>query len=174
MESNGSRSLITLDGTDFRIQEPAPFDRKWYSHKHHGPGVRYEVGVCIQTGWVVWVNGPFPCGSFSDIKIARVGIQHKLDPGEMYVADGGYRDGRRFGDTPTGFNDDDQRMKGVARARHEVINSRLKQWGALRQVYRHNLTDHGKVFLAVANVTQLTIESLGPPFEVRYDDRTSV
>jgi hypothetical protein len=174
MKSNGSRCLITLDGTDFRIREPSPFEGKWFSHKFRGPGLRYEVGVCIQTGWVVWVNGPFPCGSYSDLKIARLGIQRQLDAGEMYVADGGYRDGRTFGDTPTGYNNDDQRMKALARARHEVINSRLKQWGVLKQVFRHNLDNHGKIFFAIANVTQLSIETYGPPFEVLYNDRTSV
>ena len=36
---------ISLDGTDFRIQEPTPFDPKWFSHKFKGPGLRYEIGV---------------------------------------------------------------------------------------------------------------------------------
>ena len=60
---------MSIDGTDCRIQEPTPFDPLWYSHKFNGPGVRYEVGICIQTGWIVWVHGPFPAGDFPDIKI---------------------------------------------------------------------------------------------------------
>jgi hypothetical protein len=71
MQDNDSICKITLDGTDCKIQEPFPFDPRWYSHKFKGPGQRYEVGLCIQTDWIVWVNGPFPCGSHSDIKIAR-------------------------------------------------------------------------------------------------------
>ena len=41
---------ITVDGTDFKIKEPTPFSPTWYSQKHNGPGLRYEVGICIHTG----------------------------------------------------------------------------------------------------------------------------
>jgi len=57
---------MTVDGTDCMIEEPVPFSPKWYSHKFHGPGVRYKIGAGVQTGWIVWVNGPFPCGEWSD------------------------------------------------------------------------------------------------------------
>ena len=81
---------ITVDGTDFRIQEPIPFNPKWYSHKFKGPGLWYEVAICIKTGWIVWVNGPFPCGEWPDRKIVQAGINHQLDDNEFYVGDGGY------------------------------------------------------------------------------------
>ena len=42
MADPGQRCKITVDGTDFRIQEPAMFDPKWYSHKFRGPGLRYK------------------------------------------------------------------------------------------------------------------------------------
>jgi hypothetical protein len=51
-----------VDGTDFHIREPEPFDPEWYTKKFNGPGVRYEVGIAIQTGYIVWVNGPFKPG----------------------------------------------------------------------------------------------------------------
>jgi hypothetical protein len=76
---------MTLDGTDFRIHEPQPFDRKWYSHKFKGPGVRYEVGVCIQTGHMCWVNGPYPCGEWTDLKIARSCIVEMLPLDKCYL-----------------------------------------------------------------------------------------
>jgi len=43
-------SNFSVDGTDCQIQEPLLFNAKWYSHKFKGPGLRYEVGVCISTG----------------------------------------------------------------------------------------------------------------------------
>jgi hypothetical protein len=50
---------MTVDGTDFWVYEPTPFDTQWYSHKINGPALRYEVAVCIKkTGWIVWIN-PF-------------------------------------------------------------------------------------------------------------------
>ena len=40
MFDNGSQCLVTVDGTDFRIKEPQPFDSKWLSEKFNGPGVK--------------------------------------------------------------------------------------------------------------------------------------
>ena len=45
-----NKFYISVDGTDCRIYEPEPFDTKWYSHKFNGPGLRYEIGVCIVSG----------------------------------------------------------------------------------------------------------------------------
>lgn len=171
MGDNGSVCKVSIDGTDFRIREPSPFDPKWFSHKFHGPGVRYEVGVCIQTGWIVWTNGPFPCGEMNDLQIARSWLIFELDENEKYLADGGYRDGGQYSETPNGLNNDDQRMKAVVRARHETINNRFKQFGSLSQRYRHKLHHHGTVFRAVAAVVQLGIMSNSQPvFSVDYND----
>ena len=45
--------LVTVDVTDFWICEPMPFAKDFYSHKFAKAGLRYEVGVCIQTGLIV-------------------------------------------------------------------------------------------------------------------------
>lgn len=162
---------MTVDGTDFRIQEQAPFDRKWYSHKFKGPGLRYEVGVNIQLGHIVWTNGPFPCGQWSDIKIARNCLVDLMSEDEMALADGGYRDNYDRFDTPNGLNNEDQYMKAVARARHEAINRRLKHFRVLGNTYRHALNKHYSCFMAVANITQLGFVEEGPVFHVNYNDK---
>lgn len=92
MNDVGWRAKITIDGTDCAINDRSPFDRKRFPHKFNGAGVRYEIRICIQTGCVVWVNGPYPCGKLPDLKIARLGLVTLLDKGGKYVADGGYRD----------------------------------------------------------------------------------
>ena len=61
------------------ILEPSPFDPMWYSHKFEGHGVWYEVGICFQTGRIVWWNGAFPCGADPDLNIMRQWLIHKLD-----------------------------------------------------------------------------------------------
>jgi hypothetical protein len=167
---NGSTCLITLDGTDCPIEEPQPFHRRWFSHKFKGPGVRYEVGVCIQTGYIVWKNGPYPCGKYPDLTIARDRIIHYLDPGEKFVADGGYRDGGIYAETPNGLNNDDQRMKRLARARHETVNKRLKQFAVLNSAFRNELEKHYYCFHSIANMTQLHIQTNAPLFQVKYDE----
>lgn len=156
-----------MDGTDFRIYEPSPFDAKWYSHKFKGPGVRYEVGVCIATGHIVWIHGPFPCGSWPDLRIFRDSMQFALDDGELALADGGYR-GCRSCETPSGLNDFDQKMKADARARHETVNRRFKHFFVLGHRFRHPLSRHSACFRAVANLTQLMIQNGEPLFDVDY------
>jgi hypothetical protein len=170
MGDNGSICRVTVDGTDFRIYEPGPFNPKWFSHKFRGPGVRYEIGLCIQTGWIVWVNGPYPCGEWSDLKIARHLLIHELDDREKYLGDGGYSDGRQWSETPNGLNNNDQAMKAVARARHETVNRRFKQFSILERRFRHQVEKHGMVFAAVSNITQLSIQLSEPLFDVDYYD----
>ena len=43
----GQHCFISLDGTDFCIQELALFDPKWFSNKFEGPGVQYQVGIYL-------------------------------------------------------------------------------------------------------------------------------
>jgi hypothetical protein len=166
----GKTCKVTIDGTDFRIEEPTPFSSNWFSHKFNGPGVRYEVAICIQTGDIVWINGPFKAGKWSDMKIFRRSLKQKLAPGEMVEADNGYRGEPYHVRTADGFvsRADDSRAKWKARNRHETINRRLKQWGCLKQVWRHDLGLHKTAFGAVAVVTQLAFENGEPPFQVRY------
>jgi hypothetical protein len=74
------RSTMVVDGIDFRIQEPRKngFNTKWYSHKYNKPGIRYEVATCINTGHIVWIHGPFPCGSHDDRTVFRLGLKNFL------------------------------------------------------------------------------------------------
>ena len=81
---------MSIDGTHFRINEPVPFDTLWYSHKFNGPGLAYELGLCIKTGNIVWYNGPFP-SKHPDISIFRANLKSLLLPGEKVVADLGYK-----------------------------------------------------------------------------------
>ena len=57
---------MTVDGTDFRINNPKRFDKIWYGHKFNHAAVRYEVAVSIQSGDIVWIHGPFPAGGWPD------------------------------------------------------------------------------------------------------------
>ena len=71
---------VSIDGTDCRIEEPSPFDEKWFSHKFKGPGVRYEIGIAVN-GNIVWVHGGFLCGEWTDLKISQGAVLEVLDDG---------------------------------------------------------------------------------------------
>ena len=94
----GRNCLSTVDGTDFKIRQPAPFWNGWYSHKFNAPAVKYEVGVSIQRGDIVWVNGPFP-GKWHDMTIFCRDMKGMLDEGERVEADDGYRGGLNYIET---------------------------------------------------------------------------
>ena len=132
MGDTGEKRLVTVDGTDFRIQQPTPFSTKWYSYKYCGPGIRYEVVVCIKTGWIAPYNGPFPCGRWSDIKIFRSLLKQKLFRNEKVIADRGYRGDSSVCHPDTAVNGQHRHAMSVLRSRHETINGRLKKWTILK------------------------------------------
>jgi hypothetical protein len=49
---------------------------------------------CIQTGDIVWGNGPFKTGNWHDIMVCRINLKGLLYPGEMVEVDKGYRGGQ--------------------------------------------------------------------------------
>ena len=79
--------LLSVDGTDFQVSEQG---RKFYSHKFKGSAVRYEVALCILTGEICWIHGPFPAGSWPDIVIFQNSLASNLGPFEHVEADDGY------------------------------------------------------------------------------------
>ena len=86
----GNDCLVSVDGTDFEIFNKKPFCKAWFSHKFRGPGVRYEVGLNIMSGDIVWIFGPCPCGSHCELKIFREAMKKELEKGEHVEADDGY------------------------------------------------------------------------------------
>ena len=172
MQNWTNQCFVSVDGTDLAIQEPSrPIDPRWFSHKINRAAVRYEVAVGIANGYIVWVNGPFPAGEYSDVTIARRGLVHFLNHNEYYIADGGYRDGNQYSITPSGRRSYRDRQMAVIRSRHETINSRLKQWNILAVMFRHPLEKHSWAFRAVANIIQLGLQTDRPAFQVHYDER---
>lgn len=171
-KDKGRTCKVTVDSTDCPISEPWPwesaYNRQFFSQKINGAALKYEVGVCIQTGDIVWVNGPYKAGKWNDIKLYRRDLKAALCEGEMVEADGGYRGDDTVRCPHTVFSRADKRAKSKARARHETINARLKNFRALSSVFRHDRDLHQFVFHAVAVITQICFENGSPPFSVVY------
>ena len=83
MSELGQCLKITVESMDFCIQEPALFNPKWCSHTFKGPGLCYEVGVCIKTGWIVLHRWGVPSRK---MVLPRSAIIHQLEDDEFYVA----------------------------------------------------------------------------------------
>ena len=170
---NGSVCKISVDGTDFKIRTPKPFWKGWFSFKFKKAGLRYEVALAIQSGEIVWANGPFPAGRFPDITIFRLGLKRKLlDAGERTEADDGYRGEALCVDLPKEGcfvgGQLQQLLKQRIRSRHETVNARFKNFGCLEQRFRHKLNRHKICFDAILVITQLALtKGEEPLFEVR-------
>jgi hypothetical protein len=104
--------LISLDGIDYMVMEPWPFAKKWYSKKFNGPGVKYEVGVCIKTGMIVWVNGPF-IASTNDATIFGETLADLLAEDEGVKVDAGYKGHDKFKQPITASSRDHRKQKSV-------------------------------------------------------------
>jgi hypothetical protein len=91
---------------------------------YHKQGVRYEVATCVNTGHIVWILGPFPCGTHDDRTIYRFGLKRLLLQGEKVWAGGGYRGDptvlhRFLPDLPS----ECRREMARGRTRHETIKA---------------------------------------------------
>ena len=166
---------MSIDGTDFRIpqQGKACKGNPFASHKYAGKSaLRYELGIDILEGNLVWIQGPYPAGKFNDIAIFNKVLRHYLEPWERVEADNGYvghgdkiKCPKNVANPPENL-----KMQGRVRARHETLNGRLKNWGILSQTFRHDISLHGSVFHACAVITQLMIDNGEPLFNVEYND----
>lgn len=168
----GFKQKITVDGTDFLCHPPndGSSRRSWYSHKFKKPAVRYELGVSIQSGDIVWVNGPWRAGSYPDISIFRLGgLRDKLlENNERAEADLGYRGEPLAIDLPDEGPKSMILAKKRARMRHETCNKRFKNWGCMKQEFRHGLSLHRDCMYAITVLTQLAIRNGEPLFDAAF------
>jgi len=137
---------MTVNGTDLRIPQKGATTKRnaFASHKYAGKSaLRYELGVDILVGSLVWIQGPYPTGKYTKIKIFNKVFRNFLEPGKRVEADKGCRGHPDKIKCPG--NDanlaENRAMQGRVRARHETLNGRLKNWGILSQIFHHHISD---------------------------------
>lgn len=155
-----------MDGTDFETVEYFPFNPKRRSHKLNRAGLRYEVGISIATCYIVHINGPFLCGDWPDLRIARRWLHNRLNPTEFYLADSGYRSGTGPAVTRRAIPRERRPEYNALMARHETINRRFKEFAILGHKYRNEEEKHGEVFHCIAVLVQIELLFGGLKFEV--------
>lgn len=163
---NGRAAKVTVDGTDFETVEYNPFNPGRRSHKFNHAGLRYEVAISIAKCYIVHINGPFICGAWPDIRIARTCLHEMLEPNEYYLADSGYRCGRGPAITRDKLPPHRRSTFDRLMARHEIINRRFKEFAILGSRFRHEEEKHGDVFRCVAVLVQFDLAEGHVPFDV--------
>ena len=167
---HGRSCLVMVDGTDFWICEPKPFAEDYYSHKLAKAGLHYEIGVCIQSGLIVWINGPFVVGKYNDITIFQSKMMYELLDREMVKADQGYvgQPNKICVKYELGVSENQFKAKTRAMARGETINRRLNNFCVLTNRYIDKISMHSYVFGAVAVLMQSSLTTVSPIFKVDY------
>ncbi len=165
---------MSYDNRQHRLLHPAEGGRQEGSHKYAGKSaLRYELGIDILKGNLVWVEGPYPAGAWPDIKINLNSLASHLPPDKRVEANNDYVGHPDKIKCPNNDSNPERNlgMQSAARSRHETFNGRLKNWGILETTYRHNIGLHGRVFTACAVITQLCVANGEPLFEVEYGDK---
>jgi len=155
----GMKCFLTINCTDCPIQEILnPFCAVWNSFKFKGPGVRYKIAICILTGEIVWVIGPFPAG-ITDSEIYNRCLSKQLGPDEFVEADSGYKTCPKAKIPGVSTGHDQAKRKSQARGRHETVNGKLKVFSALTTRSCHfKLGNHCTMFVAAAVATQVSFK----------------
>lgn len=150
-----------LDGTLCPIERPStePSQKNAYSGKHKQHGIKYEVGIDPNNGFIVWVGGP-TVGSMHDMRLMKLaGILQHLDPGELVLADMGYIGHDQF-ITPfkkptTLFEDLLNAMISNQRWIVEHVLARFKVFKCLSEPWRHDLDLHPITFFVIAEIVNI-------------------
>jgi hypothetical protein len=160
--------VVSVDGVHCRINEPRKQpSATWYSHKFHSPALAYEIGLSIYTSEIIWVNGPFPAATH-DLTIFRApnGLLSQIPLGNRAIGDRGYS-GEPLCSVRSRFDTPEVReFKRRVRARHEIINARIKAYHALDTRFRHGMVKHKIMFEAVCVLVQYDMEHGHPLFDV--------
>lgn len=166
--------VVTVDGVDCRTHEKRdhplfPFDKQRHSHKFAGAALKYEIAVAIYSNHIVWVNGPFKGGKH-DLTILREGqgdgsgsLLDMIPQGKLLVTDRGYKTGKEDEMRKIAYKRDDdpielKRFKGRVTCRHETVNSKIKQFECVSQIFRHGEEKHEMAFKAVCVIVQYHLD----------------
>ncbi len=148
---------LTEHGTNFWIAKG--YSKPFWSYKFKKSGLRYEVGLSIQTGDICWWSGQYAPGKWNNLSIFRGLLVSMLELGERCEVDRGYQ-----GTVPAyvkcpGVVEADPNTAQIQQrvwSRQETVNKRFKNWAILSTVYCHGLLEHQTVFGAIVILTQLS------------------
>ena len=110
-----------------------------------------------------------------DISVFRSKLKYELAPGERVECDRGYRGEFSKIGLPgecCGHGTHRYKTKQIEHARHETLNRRLKQFGCLKQQFRHPISKHSTLFFAVVTIVQISLQNGHPLFDIMYEYQT--
>ena len=109
------------------------------------------------------MSGPYKGGEHElPIFQKDQGLRSKLPDGSKPIGDKGYQGDEKVSVNNRLDSEEVRTFKKVARARHEALNGRLKEFSVLSGRFCHKIEKHKTVFEAVCVVVQYTLENGRP------------
>ena len=174
----GTIDCVHCETNEFRTDP----NSKWYSHKHNGAGVSYEVVVDICRDRILWTAGLKPA-STHDITFFRGGTQvstnrqknevtwdknalyFQVPEGKKVIGNSGYKgEPSKLSTSVDEHSDKVKEFFARSKSRQETINTRLKSFNVLSGRFRHGkgvenkLEAHQRVFEAVCVLVQYDLK----------------
>ena len=163
---------------------------KWYSHKHNGAGLSYELVVDLCDDRVIWAAGPKPA-SIHDITFFRGGkeesnskkkneakwdkkaLYFKIPKGKKLIGDSAYQgEPDKISTAKEEHQATTKEFFARAKSRQETLHTRLKFFKSLDGRFRHGkgskekMKHHKTCFEAVLVLVQYDLENGHPLFQV--------
>jgi len=163
--------IVSVDGTHCNFPEPKHAtlskDPRYFSHKHNGAGLAYELALHLFKSELVWLKGPIPAGT-SDLAIYKSELKGKIPAGKKVITDRGYNDQKdpRLAQPNSHDSKDLKEFKARARMHQEIFNGCMKRFHCLKDPFRHGQDQHGQCFVAVAVICCYEMDLVSPLFEI--------
>ncbi|CAJ1953841.1 unnamed protein product [Cylindrotheca closterium] len=128
----------------------------------------YELGICLSTGRLLWMRGPYPAGT-SDITVARTGglVEELRRRGQKAIGDRGYNGEQKQISTPNAHDNKGVSLfKRRALMRQENFNGMIKRFNVTSHCFRHSEERFELAFEAVCVICQYKVENETPLYDV--------
>lgn len=93
-------------------------------------------------------------------------LSAKIPEGKRAIADSGLRGSAKVSRTKPGHSKEAKKFMSRVRSRMETLFLRFKNFGILRQRFRHDIELHRDILLAVAVLVAYDMENGHPLFDV--------
>lgn len=185
----GSIDTVHFEVNEFRTDP----NSKWYSHKHNGAGLSYEIFVDLCDNKVIWTAGPKPA-STHDVTFFRGGKVVskskkkneaqwdkkslyfkilKIPKGKKLIGDSAYQgEPEKISTSMEEQQSTTKEFFARAKSRQETLHSRMKFFKILDGRFRHGkgseekMKYHKTCFEAVLILVQYGLENVHPLFEI--------
>ena len=88
--------LLTGECSNFHIDEPSPWNPKWYLEKFNGPGLKYLVAIAIYSDNICFAEGPQCAGSGDENTFYKETLLPSIPENEPVEVDSGPGDDKQL------------------------------------------------------------------------------